>query len=278
MFEKPKGPRPFSETSKFKLSSKNNPGKKETTKKNPKALDYSSNDVKEATTTDVLSTLVDQTDMGIVSLDGIYEAPEQKYTPTKETKQGFLSFFSNLTSRVFKPQDLEPIKQSLVNHLIQKNVAADVAEILCSTVCRNLEGTQVGTFTSTSNLVREHLEVAIKMILTPATSTDVLRDILAAKAEGRPYTIVFIGVNGVGKSTNLSKVCFWLLQNKLKVLVAACDTFRSGAVEQLLVHVRNLRNIVKDSGGKVDLFEKGYGKDAASIAKDAIQNGILLVT
>ena len=41
-----------------------------------------------------------------------------------------------------------------------------------------------------------------------------------------PYSITFVGVNGVGKSTNLSKVAFWLLQNGLKVLIAACDTFR----------------------------------------------------
>jgi signal recognition particle GTPase len=38
--------------------------------------------------------------------------------------------------------------------------------------------------------------------------------------------MAFVGVNGVGKSTNLSKVCFWLIQNEMKVLIAACDTFR----------------------------------------------------
>ena len=67
-----------------------------------------------------------------------------------------------------------------------------------------------------------------------------------------------------GKSTNLSKVCFWLLQNKLKVLIAACDTFRSGAVEQLRVHARNLQAL--ESSGTVELFDKGYGKDPAGIA------------
>jgi len=77
----------------------------------------------------------------------------------------------------------------------------------------------------------------------------------------------------VGKSTNLSKVCFWLLQNGLKVLVAACDTFRSGAVEQLRVHVRNLSMLTINGApvaGGVELYEKGYGKDAAGIAKEAI--------
>jgi signal recognition particle receptor subunit alpha len=84
--------------------------------------------------------------------------------------------------------------------------------------------------------------------------------------------MTFVGVNGVGKSTNLSKVCFWLLQNGYRVLIAACDTFRSGAVEQLRVHVRNL-GALAEGEKRVELFEKGYGKDAAGIAKDAISYG-----
>jgi len=80
-----------------------------------------------------------------------------------------------------------------------------------------------------------------------------------------------VGVNGVGKSTNLSKVCFWLLQNNFRVLIAACDTFRSGAVEQLRVHVKNLGMLAGDKDkGAIELYEKGYGKDAAGIAKEAI--------
>ena len=39
----------------------------------------------------------------------------------------------------------------------------------------------------------------------------------AAREKGKPYTIVFVGVNGVGKSTNLAKICYWLLQNDVKV-------------------------------------------------------------
>jgi signal recognition particle receptor subunit alpha len=90
----------------------------------------------------------------------------------------------------------------------------------------------------------------------------------------RPYVITFIGVNGVGKSTNLSKCCFWLLQNNYRILIAACDTFRSGAVEQLRTHVRNLRSLRPESNPpQLELFERGYGKDAASIAREAITYG-----
>ena len=56
------------------------------------------------------------------------------------------------------------------------------------------------------------------------------------------------------------------------MLIAACDTFRSGAVEQLRVHVRNLGALSEETGG-VELYERGYGKDAAGIAKDAIAYG-----
>lgn len=82
--------------------------------------------------------------------------------------------------------------------------------------------------------------------------------------------ISIVGVNGVGKSTNLSKICYFLLQNRYKVLIVACDTFRSGAVEQLAVHVRNLKELTAREGGEVELYQKGYGKDAANVAKDAV--------
>jgi len=121
------------------------------------------------------------------------------------------------------------------------------------------------------------MEASLRKILTPTTSLDLLREIDAVTSPSslslqkpRPYVISIVGVNGVGKSTNLSKICFFLLQNKYKVLVVACDTFRSGAVEQLAVHVRNLKELSAREGGQVELYQKGYGKDAAAVAKDAI--------
>lgn len=115
--------------------------------------------------------------------------------------------------------------------------------------------------------------MSLTQVLTPASSEDLLQAIKRrpqSKGDGemrRPYVIVLCGANGVGKSTTLSKVAFWLLQNKLKVKIAACDTFRSGAVEQLRMHVRNLEAI---GVGEVQLFERGYGKDASAIARESI--------
>ena len=50
------------------------------------------------------------------------------------------------------------------------------------------------------------MEEALTRILTPRRSIDILRDVQAAKERGKPYVVVFVGVNGVGKSTNLAKV------------------------------------------------------------------------
>jgi len=121
------------------------------------------------------------------------------------------------------------------------------------------------------------MEASLTKMLTPTSSLDLLREIDAvtnpSRLSGRtrrPYVMSIVGVNGVGKSTNLSKICFFLLQNKYKVLIAAGDTFRSGAVEQLAVHVRNLKELTSREGGQVELYQRGYGKDAAAVAKDAV--------
>ncbi|EST06171.1 Signal recognition particle receptor, alpha subunit, N-terminal [Kalmanozyma brasiliensis GHG001] len=208
------------------------------------------------------------------------------------------SFFSRLTgAKTLTKEDLAPALSAMASHLQSKNVAADVAQRLCDSVERNLVGKNLGSFGSVKLEVKKALEEAITRILTPKSSTDILLEIatkrqrsaaasslaLATSAKDKelaskpdPYSICFVGVNGVGKSTNLAKVCFWLLQNRLRVLIAACDTFRAGAVEQLRVHVRNLGQLrvdgiaLDEQKGRIELYERGYGKDAAGIAKDAL--------
>lgn len=75
------------------------------------------------------------------------------------------------------------------------------------------------------------------------------------------------------------QISFWLIENGFTVLIAACDTFRAGAVEQLRTHQRRLNSLhpPERHGGRpmVQLYEKGYGKDAAGIAMEAIAYGML---
>merc|ERR1711942_321970 len=148
-----------------------------------------------------------------------------------------------------------------------------VAASLIESVMVKLEGSVMGTFQSIARTVKDALTQSLLKLLTPKRRIDILRDVLEAKENKKPYVITFCGVNGVGKSTNLAKICFWLIENKCRVLIAACDTFRAGAVEQLRTHVRRLNSLhPSESNGKstVELYEKGYGKDAAGIAMEAI--------
>jgi signal recognition particle receptor subunit alpha len=223
------------------------------------------------------------------------ENPEDPQEPISRLS----SLFNRLTGKkVLSESDLDPVLREMEKHLMSKNVAKDIAEKLCEGVGKALVGKKLGGMTSVRHEVNNALSTTITQVLSPKTSTDILLDIKRkasqplppsvssdpnATPKRDPYTMTFVGVNGVGKSTNLSKVAFWLLQNKLRVLIAACDTFRSGAVEQLRVHVRNLGLLESQLGvgrageGKlVELYERGYGKDAAGIAKDAIAHGELL--
>ncbi|KAM9318190.1 signal recognition particle receptor subunit alpha isoform 2-T2 [Pholidichthys leucotaenia] len=177
-------------------------------------------------------------------------------------------------SKSLSREDMEPVLEKMRDHLIAKNVAADIASQLCDSVAKKLEGKVMGTFTTVASNVKQALQDSLVQILQPKRRVDILRDVMEAQSQRRPFVITFCGVNGVGKSTNLAKISFWLIENGFTVLIAACDTFRAGAVEQLRTHQRRLNSLhpPEKHGGRlvVQLYEKGYGKDAAGIAMEAI--------
>jgi signal recognition particle receptor subunit alpha len=202
---------------------------------------------------------------------------EEDEEAAAQAPSGMFSFFKGITGgSVITAEALEPVMDQIREHLIGKNVAAEISQQLCDSLSRSLVGKSKSNFRGIQSIVKESLEEALTRILSPARRIDILRDVMSSKAKGKPHTIVFCGVNGVGKSTNLLKICYWLLENNLTVLIAACDTFRAGAVEQLRTHQRKLEALYPAEGGKkknVILYEKGYNKDDAAIAGDAIRFG-----
>ncbi|KAK2530398.1 Srpr [Columba livia] len=210
------------------------------------------------------------------------ETEEEKIVPnpskTSAKKGGLGGMFGMLKglvgSKSLTREDMDPVLEKMKDHLIAKNVAAEIAVQLCESVAKKLEGKVMGTFTTVTSTVKQALQEALVQILQPQRRVDVLRDVLDAQRQHRPYVVTFCGVNGVGKSTNLAKISFWLIENGFSVLIAACDTFRAGAVEQLRTHTRRLNALhpPESHGGRtmVQLYEKGYGKDAAGIAMEAI--------
>ena len=167
-------------------------------------------------------------------------------------KSNLGSFLQSITgNKVLDKDDLAPVLDQMRNQLIGKNVAAEIADNICASVAASLDGQKLASFSRVESTVVASLKAAVLRVLTPRKSTDILHEIRQHKGSGNPYVIAFVGINGVGKSTSLAKVCYYLKQNGIKVSIAACDTFRSGAVEQLRSHARCL---------DVPLFERGYLK------------------
>lgn len=217
-------------------------------------------------------------------LQNAEEKAQQQPPGSKGMVESSLSAISGLFrnvvgGKVLTKSDLaKPIK-GMEEHLLKKNVAREAVVRLCESVEKELTGVKTASFESVDATIRSSLATSLRQLLTPTTSLDILRSITTITnppsgpfaTKPRPYVISIVGVNGVGKSTNLSKLAFFLLQNNFSLLIAACDTFRSGAVEQLRVHARNLKELSeREHLGVVELYERGYGKDAANIAKDAI--------
>ena len=137
-------------------------------------------------------------------------------TPTSQQSQQsqgpslggkFFSMLQTLSgNKPLTSEDLAPLLLQFKDHLISKNVASDIALKLCDSVSISLEGKKLGTFGSVKTTIKNALEESLVRILTPKKSIDIIRDAQEAKEKGKVYTIVFCGVNGVGKSTNLAKV------------------------------------------------------------------------
>ena len=211
-----------------------------------------------------MSAFLGEADPDNLKEDSLDEFESEEEKPTKST--GLFSRLTNslknyIGNKELTEDDLKPIMKTFVDTLTEKNVAKEIAENLCHSVTQSLLKTKTQSFTTIATTVKNALKENVAKILTPKQDLDVLRLALSVKNRGEPFKIVFIGVNGVGKSTNLAKVAYLLMKNGLKLLIAACDNFRSGAVEQLKTHCRALN---------VDLFEKGYKDDPAYICREAI--------
>ena len=261
--------------------------------KDESTLDFSSSNTEsnsKQTSSNINQLLGDKSTFGTKTTDGFLVndlsdemnkiiSSSKKKTIEKEKQSssmtssafGFLKKY--IGGKKITKEDVTEIKQSMIQHLIKKNVSPNVATSLISEVEKDLIGQTTESFTSIEETAKKSLAKQLKKLLTPDSSIDLLHEIQEKKANSQgPYCISVVGVNGVGKSTNLSKLAFWLLQNDYRVLVAACDTFRSGAVEQLRTHVNNLVQLSPNKK-QIELFESGYGGAdlVAKIATGAIK-------
>jgi signal recognition particle receptor subunit alpha len=163
-----------------------------------------------------------------------------------------------LSGHIATEETIVPIANTLHDKLLSRNVSLEVTDALVHSVRKRLIGSTVPSFTLLSTIVYDTMAKELATLLK--TPPDLIHEI-KTREHARPYVIVMVGVNGVGKSTSLGKLAAYFSSNDVRCGIIACDSFRSGAVEQLKVHSETLQ---------VPLFERGYQKDPTSIAIDGI--------
>jgi len=157
-------------------------------------------------------------------------------------------------------EDFEEIFSDIELELIEGDVAVDAVELLKEALASKLVGIKVSRFgKSAHEEVVNRIKEAIHELLKKGVFG---RDITELVREGsKPYVIVFMGVNGVGKTTTIAKVAYRLIKGGLKPVIVAADTFRAGAQEQLRIHAERLG---------VPFIKGKYGADPAAVAKDGV--------
>lgn len=195
------------------------------------------------------------------------EDPKANQNQKKGLLYKLKNSIQNVTGNmVLSQEELDPIMAKFKEGLMEKNVAEEIAQQICDSLKAKLIDTKTKAFTTIAKTVKEAMTESLTKILTPKRNIDIITEAMRAKEKGRPYVLVFIGVNGVGKSTNLAKVAHLLkTKGNFSVMLAACDNFRAGAVEQIKTHGRCL---------DVPVYEKGYKNDPAIIASEAIREAV----
>lgn len=165
------------------------------------------------------------------------------------------------TTKELSEKNLKDAVWELQMVLIQNDVAVEAAEHICDLTKEKLLGSRTGRLENLSNLFRTAIFESVLEVLTPKYPLDILEFVTEKRAKGEITTILFVGVNGTGKTTTLAKVGHMLKKSGFSVVIAAADTYRAGSIEQLDKHAERLG---------IRIIKQDYGADAAAIAFDAI--------
>ncbi|MBD3248653.1 signal recognition particle-docking protein FtsY [Candidatus Woesearchaeota archaeon] len=190
------------------------------------------------------------------------ESEEKK--PSNESREGlektkglFSKFREKIVTKKITESQFDSLFWDLELALLENNVAVEVIEKIKQNLKENLVDKPIKR-SEISSIVTETLSDTIRGLF------DVEQfDIVKKAKEKKPLVICFVGINGSGKTTTIAKVAKLLQDNGLSCVLAASDTFRAAAIDQLQQHADRLG---------LKLIKHDYGSDAAAVAYDAISH------
>lgn len=175
-------------------------------------------------------------------------------------RTAFSSAAKSFSEKELKDKDIDEILLQLETSLLESDVALEVIDSIKSDLKEKLIGSKVNK-NEIENFVKNSLIQSISSLFDATGTIDIVQNIRAKKDSIEPYIILFVGINGTGKTTTLAKIANMLQKSKLSVVVAAADTFRAGAIEQLKEHTNRLN---------LKLIAQNYGSDPAAVCRDAV--------
>src|SRR5690242_18531636 len=159
-----------------------------------------------------------------------------------------------------KEKDVDEVLFELEIALLESDVATEVIDALKDDLKNQLIGSTVNK-DKIAETVKQELRKSISIMFDNAGKVDILSNIQKKKEKGEPYIISFMGINGTGKTTTIAKVANLLRENKFSVVIAAADTYRAGAIEQISEHGKRLN---------IKVIAQNYGSDPAAVSRDAV--------
>jgi len=178
-------------------------------------------------------------------------------------REGLKGLVDKVATTELRAEQIRPILQDFKMNLIESDVAVSVADYIGAEMEKRLDGVQVKRLEDKKQIVKDGLHTVLLEILTPQEKINFLE--LAEKKRGmkEPFVVVFVGINGTGKTTSIAKVARLLMRRGFSVVLACADTYRAGSIEQLEEHAKRLG---------VRMIKHVYGADAAAVAYDAISH------
>ena len=174
---------------------------------------------------------------------------------------GLRRIFRNFTEKVSGKISKETLDETL-NELLFQLVECDVAYTVAEKIIEELKLRYEEKPFKSKDEVLDALKNIVLNVLKNSKGTDFIRELDKLKAKKKPVAIVFLGINGVGKTTTIAKIAKKLKDHGFKPILSAADTYRAGAQEQIEYHARRLG---------LPVIKHKYGSDPAAVAFDTVR-------
>lgn len=194
----------------------------------------------------------------VVKQESLKQVSKQKPVSGKNKRSNEMLKDSFLSKKI-KDDNLDDLLDELEVTLLESDVAYPVVQEIIEGVRNNLCGKKYGREYSLEEIV----ELAVKEAVSDVLQINVFDFDAWIKEQKKPAVVMFIGINGTGKTTAIAKIANRLKNEGQSVVLAACDTFRAGAIEQLNVHAEKLN---------IKIVKSVQDADPASVAYDAIEH------